>query len=84
MTDEPTNLVLEHLRAIRASQARVEQTLAEHGERLTAIELAMAGMRREHAVDAEAGALLGVRVDRISDRVARLERRLELADAPPH
>ena len=46
MTDEPTNLVLEHLRAIRASQARMAQTLTEHGERLTAIELAVTGLRR--------------------------------------
>jgi hypothetical protein len=78
--NEPANLVLEHLRAIRDGLTRIERTQQEHGDRLSAIEIQMAGQRREHGADAEQSALVGVRIDRLNDRGSRIERRLDLVD----
>ena len=52
MSADVDNLVLEHLRAIRAGQARIEHILGEHGRRLTALETAVLGIRRDTANDA--------------------------------
>jgi hypothetical protein len=48
MTDDTTNLVLEHLRAMRADIHEIKETLREHGHRLTRIEASIAapGQRR--------------------------------------
>ena len=78
---EPTNLVLELLRAIRADTASIRHTLSEHGHRLARLELGQAALRRDQASDAEAGALAGVRVDDLAKRVERIEARLGLRDA---
>ncbi len=75
------NLVLELLRAIRGDIGRMARTLEEHGHRLTRMEIAMAGLRRDHASDAEARAYHEVTHDRLRERVERIERRLELTDA---
>ncbi len=77
---EPVNIVLEHLRAIREGLSRIERTQQEHGDRLSAIEIQLAGHRRERGADAEQSALVGVRLDRLNDRVARIERRPDLVD----
>ncbi len=80
MADEPINLVLEHLRAIRADVGEIKHVQREHGERLIRVELAMASMRRDQAADAENAAHLGARVDRLSDEIDRIKRRLEITD----
>ena len=73
MTAETENLVLEHLRAIRA-------TLGEHGERLNRIEL------RLSAIEQTVGSLYALSgsdretVNSLTRRVERIERRLELSD----
>ncbi len=73
MADDTDNLILEHLRAIRA-------TLTEHGERLNRIDLRLA------AVEQTLGSLYALSgsdretVTRLTRRVERLERRLELRD----
>ena len=77
MSDTP-NLVLEHLRAIRADmhEMRVEQR--EQRGRLGAIERNIGQLEHEIVamrVD------LGSRFDRVLDRLDRVERRLELSPA---
>ncbi|HEX8444217.1 MAG TPA: hypothetical protein VF631_11285 [Allosphingosinicella sp.] len=52
---EPTNLVLEHLRAIRVDLAAVREVQGEHGLRLTELAVGIAGLRRDQAHDAEIG-----------------------------
>ena len=47
MTDEITNIVLEHLKRFQAGQDRIEKTLQEHTHRLGRIELCIAGLRRD-------------------------------------
>ncbi|MCB8874214.1 hypothetical protein [Acidisoma silvae] len=81
MSDAPDNLVLELLRAIRAENARTNEILTEHGHRLARIEIGMAGLRRDQASDAEAVALMGLRFDRVDERLDRIERRLGLIEA---
>ena len=80
MIGDVENLVLEHLRSLRADMADVRETLKEHGIRLTEIAGSVAGSRRDQALDAEASAHLAARVDRLREKVERIERRLDLTD----
>lgn len=80
MADEPINLVLEHLRSMRSQLAEHSQRFTEIADRLTRIELATAAIRRDQAGDAETMAHLGARLDRVAEKVDRIERRLDLAD----
>lgn len=73
-------MVLEHLRAIRSDVADVKATQEEHGLRLTRIEQGLAGLRREQAYDAETAAHHSSRIDRLVQRIDRIEKRLELTD----
>jgi predicted nucleic acid-binding Zn-ribbon protein len=61
------NLVLEHLRAIRATQDRHSQDLLEIKGRLGILEQQYASISR--------------RVDHIDQRLDRVERRLDLVEA---
>ena len=72
------NIVLEMLRAIRTDIAKMADRLDEHGHRLTRIEIMLAGQRRDQANDAEARADLEARVDRLRERLERVERRLDI------
>ncbi|MDN5869582.1 MAG: hypothetical protein L0H73_02490 [Nitrococcus sp.] len=74
------NLVSEHLRAIRTDVAGVKATLDEHGPRLSRIEQGIAGLRREQAYDAESTAHQSTRIDRLHQRIERIERRLGLTE----
>jgi hypothetical protein len=80
MANNTENLVLEHLRAIRTEVGAVRETQIEHGHRLTRIELGQATVRRESSYDAEQAAEQSARMDRLSERVERVERRLEIQD----
>jgi hypothetical protein len=77
---EAANLVLEILRDLRRELGSVRDVQREHGLRLTEIAGSLAGMRRDQAGDAEIGAHLAARVDRLHDEIDRLKRRLDLAD----
>jgi hypothetical protein len=52
MADDPTNIVREHLRAMRGDMHEMKDMLREHGHRLTRIEISIASLRREQASDA--------------------------------
>lgn len=80
MAEEPMNLVLEHLRAIRGDVHEIKQVQQQQGERLIRMELSLASLRRDQASDAEGVAILGARVDRLRDEIDRIKRRLELID----
>lgn len=70
MTEPTENLVLEHLRAIRAAQA-------EHGERLTRIELRLGVVEtRLSAIEARLADL----ETSTQRRMERLEKRLEISE----
>jgi chromosome segregation ATPase len=76
MTAEIENLVLEHLRAIRAKQD-------EHGERLSQIEIQLSAMGQQIGALTTAVYSGKSELDSIRRRVERIERRLELVD-PTH
>lgn len=77
---EPTNLILEMLRDIRAELGEVRATLRNHTLRLGELALGLSAVRRDQANDAEVSAHLAIRVDRLRDDVDRIKRRLELVD----
>ncbi len=67
MSDNPDNMILTLLRAIRGDIAEVKADIAEVKERLGILETQYASLSR--------------RVDRIGGDMERVKRRLELADA---
>ena len=76
MTADLESMVLEHLRAIRA-------TLGEHGERLSNIEVQLSALGQQVAGLATAVYAGRSEMDSLKRRVERIERRLELTD-PAH
>ena len=80
MTDEPGNLVLEHLRHIRADIAGLREDVREIKHRQNDAARIFASLRREQAGDAETVAHVEARLDRFGERLERVERRLDLTD----
>jgi predicted nucleic acid-binding Zn-ribbon protein len=74
MTEGTENLVLEMLRRIRASQERMELDMVDIKARLTGVEISVGQLTSQLASQS-------LRLDRIEERVARIERRLDLVDA---
>jgi polyhydroxyalkanoate synthesis regulator phasin len=73
MTANIENLVLEHLRAIRATQA-------DHGERLAQIEIQLSAMGQQLGALTTAVYSGKSEIDSIKRRIERIERRLELSE----
>lgn len=80
MADDPTSLVLEHLRAMRGDMHEMRDMLREHGHRLTRIERSITSLRRVQASDAEGVAHLEARIDRLTDEVSRIKQGLDIID----
>ena len=74
MTEETENLVLELLRKVRTSQERTEQDLADMKARMSAVEHLLGQHQMQFAS-------LNARLDRVDERLGRIERRLELVEA---
>lgn len=74
--DELASVTLEHLRAIRATQA-------QHGEELASIRVEISAMGQQLAGLTTAVYSGKSDMDNLKRRVERIERRLELSD-PPH
>lgn len=78
MTDNVENLIVEHLRGLRAGQERIEHELRELKSRMTSVESGIASLRRDGADFASTTADQHARYDRLADRIDRIEKRLEL------
>ncbi len=74
MTGDVENLILEHLRALRAGQDRIEAQPRELTVRVGNLETETAHL---HGVVAEQS----VRLDRLNSRIERIEKRLEILPA---
>ncbi len=72
------DLALEHLKRIQASLANLETGQGEMRQRLSALETGIAGIRRDLALLAETDAHMAARLDSQGDRLARIERRLDI------
>jgi archaellum component FlaC len=64
-------------------QHRHDQDFADLKERLTAVELGLAAVRKDVGALTEADARMQASIDRLSDRVTRIERRLDLVNGSP-
>jgi hypothetical protein len=74
MSSSTENLVLEHLRAIRATQDRHSDDLIEIKGRLGQIESQVASLNGTYAI-------LSNRLDRMDNRILRIEKRLDLVES---
>ena len=79
MSEGIENLTLELLRAIRSDMSEMRTEQREQRGRLGAIERSLAHIERDNA---EGRAEIGIRFDRILDRLDRIDRRLELVSHP--
>jgi uncharacterized coiled-coil protein SlyX len=78
MTDNVENLLLEHMKRFQASLDRMENKMGEVTVRLGNLESGQASIMQHLAHLATADAAQQVSIDRLSDRLDRIERRLEL------
>jgi hypothetical protein len=74
MSDDTSNLVLEHLRAIRASQDATREDIREIKTRLVVLEEGFGTLSRAYGS-------VSSRLDRIEVRLDRIELRLGLVEA---
>ena len=79
MAEVIDNLVIEHLKRFQAGQDRIERKLDEHTTRLGRIEIMLARLSSGQSYQEETYAEQSVRVDKLVERVERIERRLELS-----
>ena len=79
MTDNAENIILEHLKKIQAEQTAARECDAEILTRLAHIESGVARITRDEA--STYTELIQVRhmVDKLKERIERIERRLELS-----
>ena len=80
MSENVENLILEHLRGMRASQERIEHELREIKNRITSVEAGVAGIRRDAAHDNDKIVQQQIGLDQLSERLERIEKRLELSN----
>ena len=80
MTDGVDNLMLEHLKRFQGTLERIDLKLGELTIRQTETHAAVLSVRRDQVNDAEVAAHLQVRLDGVTDRLERIECRLELND----
>ena len=78
MGDEPDSPVSVYLRRIDAKVDGIAGELRDVKARLGLIEVGMSGVRREIAFLSGSYATLSVRMDHFDERMARIERRLDL------
>lgn len=80
MSDEPINLVLDHLRALHLSVLALHEDNREMKTRLNEVYSAVVSLRRDQANDAEIVHRMQIIVDQLSERVERIEHRLDLRE----
>jgi uncharacterized coiled-coil protein SlyX len=81
MTDEPINLVLEHLKRFQAAQDRMERKLDEVVRRISNLETGQASIIQHLGNLSAADEQQQITADRANDRLDLIERRLDLRDA---
>jgi hypothetical protein len=82
MTAEPDNPVLEHLRASRADVGLLREGVQELTGRVAGLEAGGARIETSLADIHVQPAQHSARFDRVNTRLERIERRLELSEAP--
>ena len=80
MTENVENLILEHLKRFQAGQGRLEPDITEIKVRIANLESGQASIIQHLAHLASADAAQQVTMDSMSERLNRMERRLELTN----
>lgn len=83
MADDAASHTLAMLRRMDEKLDRVLDDVGDIKLRMTLLETRMAQLEKSNGNLYESLAVVGARVDRIEARLARMERRLDLAEAPP-
>ncbi|MBI1891410.1 MAG: hypothetical protein HYS18_12240 [Burkholderiales bacterium] len=79
MTEKIDNIIIEHLKAIRAEIAEVKADTSDIKQRLHSMDTSIVELRRSDVHQYEDAARLQVALDKMLDRIQRIERRLELS-----
>lgn len=82
MSNNDNNLVFEHLRHIRGRVDIIADDMKEIKLRLSSLESSLSLVRREIIVGDETGARQQVSIDRIMERLERIENRLDMRNEP--
>jgi hypothetical protein len=72
------NLVLEHLRHIRGHVDQIAENMGDPKHRMSGLEQAMNLVKREINLSEETDARQQITLDKLAERIGRIERRLEL------
>ncbi|MDP1650050.1 MAG: hypothetical protein Q8M01_17870 [Rubrivivax sp.] len=80
MTENVESVIIEHLRHIRARVDRIAEDMSDMKHRMSSLESAMVLVKREVSAGDETDARQQLSLDRLLDRIERIERRLELTD----
>lgn len=78
MADNVENIVLEHLRHIRGRVDQIADDMSDLKHRMSSLESAMVSVKHEVAYGDETDARQQVTLDKLVDRIQRIEKRLEL------
>ncbi len=78
MTDNIESIILEHLRHIRGRVDRNAEDMLDVKQRLSSLEQSMVHVKRKIVSGDETDARQQVSLDRLTARIERIERRLEL------
>ena len=81
MTDKVENLILTHLKNIQAEQSASRERDAEILSRLSHIESGLARVTREEAINYTEIIQDRHIVDKLKERIEKIERRLDLANS---
>lgn len=79
MTDNVDNLIVEHLSHIRGRVDQIAEDMTDIKHRMTSLEAGMALVKREVAAGDDTDARQQVSLDRLVQRIERIEKRLELS-----
>lgn len=79
MADESANLIIEHLKALRAAIADVKADTRDIRQRLTAHDASIITLHRNDVHVMEESARQQLSIDQLLERIERIERRLELS-----
>ena len=72
------SIVVEHLRAIRADIGSIKDDIREAKTRNTHVEAGIASLKRDAAHQYDESAAANARFDRLTERIEKIERRLDL------
>ena len=78
MTDAVDNVIIEHLRHIRGRVDRIAEDMSDVKSRMSSRESAMVLVKREVSAGDETDSRQQLSLDRLNERIERIERRLDL------